>query len=131
MHCCKDCGHEFTYCDYIEEDHTKEGIAYEKIRVCPNCKSSNFTEQEAQHCRCCGRKLPRGTQEYCNSLCRRRGELMWQEQAKRRNIKYKSPIELIIREIEEYNKAHNTNYSYGFYVGNILKRRKNNDSRRN
>ena len=130
MYICQDCGLEFSNPEYITETHLLDLPPFEVIRVCPNCKSSNLKKPQVLHCHCCGRRLPYGVKEYCNSLCRRRGELMWQEQAKRRNIKYRNPLERILREVEEYNNKNGTRYSYGMYVAKCEGGKKKYDDRR-
>ena len=121
MYHCKDCGFEFLYADTIIERHTLDSPPFEKIRVCPNCKSYNFDKAKTPHCRCCGRRLKSAELEYCSKECKIRGEFMWREQSRRRQLYENSSLVSIVRQLELYNKQHKTHYTYGNFVGKILK----------
>ena len=41
---------------------------------------------------------------------------MWQREVKKRRNSLKSPLQMVVKECAEYNKAHGTKYSYGQYV---------------
>lgn len=116
MYYCYECGKEFEKCDKIYERHNLENPPYERFSVCPNCKSTNFSEKNTTHCRCCGAKLEEDAEEYCSERCRKKGNLLWKKQMRKRKLQESTPINKKVKEIEEYNKLHNTSYSYGQYV---------------
>ena len=120
MYQCQDCEHEFLYSECIEETHGLSFGPYEKISVCPYCKSQKFFKIENRYCKYCGRKLKSNELEYCSKECKRKGETMWREQARRKNLYEKSSLISVTRQLEEYNKLHNTKYTYGTFVGKIL-----------
>lgn len=124
MYQCQDCDYEFLYSDSITERHNMQSPPYEKISVCPKCKSQNFSELRNRYCKYCGRKLKENETQYCSKECRRKGEIMWREQARRKNLYEKSSIISVTRQLEAYNKAHNTKYTYGTFVSEILSKKK-------
>ena len=82
-----------------------------------NCQDS---EKNALHCRYCGARLKEGRTEYCNDLCRRAGQYLWQKQQRRRRKWLNSPLSHIVARVEEYNRANKTTYSYGYFVAYIV-----------
>ena len=120
---CSDCGSQFEKPEIYLETHGFNAPPFEERRCCPFCKSANIHEKALTHCRCCGAKLPEG-REYCSESCRRRGEAMWRAERLRRRLAKANPISRIIKETEEYNKTHGTDYSYGEYVAYILPKNK-------
>ena len=117
MYYCTDCGRKFEEPNiaYIKQPYSMEEIVY-----CPNCYSENIREEDARYCRCCGKKLKDKKRWYCSEECKKRGELLWKIQRERkRREKGSSLIKLSVK-IEEYNKAHGTTLSYGFFVANVL-----------
>ena len=89
-----------------------------ELCTCPSCGERTLRSEE--HCRCCGAKLTSSGNEYCSDACRRRGEEMWRRERIRRKLANANPISRIIKETEEYNRAHGTDYTYGEYVAYIL-----------
>ena len=119
MYYCKNCGKEFLKPEKIYETHRLSDTPFELFYICPYCKSQNFHEKNLSHCRCCGSRLPKGQNEYCSDSCRNKGEKLWLRELKKRKNQLSSPLQMIVRECTEYNKAHNTKYSYGQYVAII------------
>lgn len=119
MYYCKDCGCEFEKAEILAQTHGLSRPPYEKHAACPCCGSGNFHEKAARHCRCCGARLPEGAHDYCNAECKARGKKLWEKERYRRHLSRIDPISVIIREADEYNKTHGTEYSYGQYVAFI------------
>ncbi len=117
---CSDCGSQFEKPDTYAETHGFNSPPFEGKRCCPFCKSTNIHEKNLTHCRCCGAKLTNAGGEYCSDACRRRGEELWRRERLRRKLANANPISRIIKEAEEYNRAHGTDYTYGEYVAYIL-----------
>lgn len=122
MYYCKDCKSKFENFKTATERHGLDCPPYEKIDVCPYCMSENIEEYTVKHCRYCGARLKRLDGVYCNNECRRKGEKLWRIETKRRKQLAQSPINITVKKLEEYNKLHNTNYSYGQFVSIILPR---------
>ena len=121
MYRCQDCEFEFLYAKQHEEHHQQTEPPFEKLCVCPNCKSTNFSKIKIRYCRFCGRKLKANMSEYCTKECKMRGDIMWREQARRKNLYESNSLVAVTRELESYNRKNHTNYTYGIYVGKILK----------
>ena len=68
----------------------------------------------------CGAKLPAGASSYCDEGCRIKGEKMRRREALRRKREHSLPLNVIIRQLEEYNRINGTSYSYGQYVALVL-----------
>lgn len=113
MFYCNNCGSVF--------ENTKiEDIKNEKgLPNCPHCESSDIKLVNFTHCRCCGAKLQSGQLLYCSCDCKKKGELLWEKERRRKKLQLLSPLSIVIRELAEYNKEHNTNYTYGQYVAII------------
>lgn len=124
MYKCYDCNGEFEFPEKIIEKHSLDNSPYEKIYVCPFCRSANFKVKDNTHCRCCGAKLSDCASEYCSIDCKNKGRILWKNELKRRKDILINPINIIIRELENYNKSHDTNYSYGQYVAIIESQRR-------
>lgn len=118
MYYCPNCGCEFELAEVFYETHGLLNPPFEKRYVCPCCKNDGFYEKTVTHCRCCGRKL-NGKEEYCSKECEINGKKLWQKDRKRRGLNLKSPVNLIIKELQFYNQTNRTNYSYGQYVALI------------
>ena len=116
MYYCSNCGFEFSNPKNVYESHNLSSPPYENTSVCPVCNSTAFYEKNSTHCRCCGAKLKSGTFEYCSKECEKKGKLLWQKQRKKRLVAQTSPLGVIIKDIELYNKNNNKKYSYGQYV---------------
>ncbi len=124
LYYCKNCGRNFEKPQKEYEKHIFTDTPFELFYTCPFCKSRNFREHITTHCRCCGAKLPAGKTEYCSEACKSRGKKLWEREFKRRERNVSSPISIITRECNEYNRQHNTRYSYGQYVALIKPRLK-------
>lgn len=122
MFYCRDCGHNFDKPDKIFENHKLNSPPFEKMYICPNCKSSNIKEKAVRYCRYCGKTLKKDVGNYCNEACRTAGEKLWNKQLCREAKEYSSELNLIVRETEKYNKTHITKLSYGQYVAFHLKK---------
>ena len=119
MYYCTDCGIEFNKPKNIYEKHTLSSPPYEKISVCPHCGGNEIKEKEFSHCRCCGIKINTPERKYCSKECERKGKKLWELQRKRLKLERVNPINIIIRELKDYNKKNKTNFSYGQYVAFI------------
>ncbi len=122
MYRCTDCERNFENYAVLGETHGMSGQPYEKIIVCPYCCSSAVEQIKANFCRCCGVRLKQRQKEYCSKQCRIRGFKLWQLEARRKRSLLASPINILIKELEQFNKLHKTRYSYGQYVGLIRPR---------
>lgn len=120
MYRCKDCGFEFLYAEKLSEYHNLSSPPFESIKICPNCKGNNFYEIKIPHCRYCGKTLKHNENEYCTAECRRKGEIMWSQQAKRKNKYEQNSLVRITKELEKYNRKHGSLYTYGIYVAKVL-----------
>ena len=119
MFICCECQGEFESPNKIIEKHSLDTGPYEVGFVCPYCNSSNFKTKAYTHCRCCGAKLLDKSSDYCSEDCKIRGRMLL------KNETLHNPLNMLIRELERYNKTHSTNYSYGQYVAiTVNKRRK-------
>ena len=116
MYYCKNCNTTFETPQKIYEQHGFSSPPYEALYVCPFCSSTDFYIMQKNHCRLCGALLKIGQNQYCSSACRNKGEKLWLRQMQRRNAEYESPINQIIRELENYNKENGIKLSYGQYV---------------
>ena len=119
MYYCKNCGNDFEEPEKIYETHLLSYPPFELLYVCPRCKSENFHDKNLTHCRCCGARLPKSTEEYCSPSCKLKGEKMWRRELKKRQDLLKNPLQMITKECNIYNKSNGTNYSYGQYVALI------------
>lgn len=129
MFYCNNCGYEFLEADTFIETHGLSSPPYEKLSVCPSCKSGSISEKSITHCRCCGARLSSENSEYCSITCKERGERLREKERKKRNIRIRSPINKILRQVAEYNKANHTNYSYGQFVALILPKLKKDEKK--
>ena len=118
MYICRDCEKEFRKYKVIIETHNMTSSPYEEFHVCPICFSTNIKKKEANHCKCCGARMYKEG-DYCNSTCRRRGELLWEMERQKKQAWLKSPLYLALKEVEEYNSEHGTNLSYGQYFSGV------------
>ena len=124
MFYCKDCGFEFEKPLKLFDKHNLETPPYEKLNVCPACKSTRIEERLITHCRCCGARLNGDIKDYCSEACKKNGEQLRNIESKRRKIQLESPLNMLVREVNEYNTRNNTKYSYGQYVAIILPKMK-------
>ena len=116
MYYCKSCDNTFSSPEIITETHGLSSPPYERFAVCPYCSSSNFSKVPVKYCRCCGARLRYGVDDYCSETCKANAEKLRIEESKRKErIKY-DPVSVIVKELENYNKEHNSNISYGEYM---------------
>lgn len=116
MYYCPDCGYEFKVALRYTETHNLDYPPFEDVFVCPNCKGRNYYEKIETHCRCCGARLSENLKEYCSESCYMKGMKMWNKEKARRKINEKSPLTELTREVKNFNRKNNTEYSYGQYV---------------
>ena len=119
MYYCKSCNSYFNEPRLQFEHHSLDTEPYEKIYVCPICNSSDYKEINSTHCRCCGAKLKDGEHLYCSDNCEKRGKEMWEKEKRKSNYQKQLPINIILKQLREYNKINNTNLSYGQYVAKL------------
>ncbi len=124
MYYCKDCNHKFEKPLIKPESHRLSSPPFEKLYLCPFCKTTNFTEIEISHCKCCGARIIDGQGEFCSDKCKVRFEKLKREEYKRKRQTEDNAVYKFMREVERYNKKHNTKYSYGQYVALIKPRLK-------
>lgn len=124
MFYCDNCGASFDAAKKVLETHGNTTPPFEKNLVCPFCNSDSFHEKSNTHCRCCGAKLKSTDTDYCSDTCRIRGIKLRERERKRKRLLSTHPINEVIRQLEIYNKEHNTNYSYGQFVALILPKKK-------
>jgi len=122
MYYCPDCGGEFENCEIIYETHNFQNPPFEKNYCCPFCKSTGFYEKDTKHCRCCGIKIRDDLIDYCSESCKKKGKKLWEKDVKRRKIVSTDPVNILVKEVEIYNKINNTKYSYGQYVALVKPR---------
>lgn len=116
MYHCKVCNSYFDEAKLQFERHSLDTEPYEKQLVCPICNSAEFKEINPTHCRCCGAKLGQNEYLYCSADCEERGKKMWEKQKKKLNYERQLPLNIILKELREYNRLNKTNLSYGQYV---------------
>ncbi len=119
MYYCNDCKSKFEKPLIKAESHSLTCPPFEKVYLCPFCKTTNFEEMEIAHCRCCGARIIDNTGDFCSDKCRLRFEKLKTAEFKHKKQVNDSAIYKFVREVEEYNKLHNTKYSYGQYVAYI------------
>ncbi|MBQ8203040.1 MAG: hypothetical protein IJZ75_02015 [Clostridia bacterium] len=78
------------------------------------------SKQKVRHCKYCGARLKEEISEYCDRDCRIKGQRLWIREQRRRRRWLSNPIGRMVLQVENYNKAHNTNYSYGQFVALCL-----------
>lgn len=119
MYYCAECGSKFDKTKIIYEKHNLSNPPYEKIICCPLCGSNQVEEKNVSHCRCCGIKLKNQDNEYCSRECEQKGKKLWRLQNKKLRTQKSHPINIILRELEEYNKRNNLSLSYGQYIAYV------------
>lgn len=127
MYRCTDCGKIFEDFKEYKEKHGLKSPPFESIAVCPFCGSTAVQPIKVKHCRCCGARLKDDGREYCSEACHARGMKMWIMEIRRKRRWLQNPINIILNELEQYNKIHSTTYTYGQYVAAVrprLKKRK-------
>lgn len=116
MYFCLNCGQNFERPEKVIEKHNLDSAPYEEYKVCPCCKSQEFNLVIPSHCKCCGRKLLKNQKEFCSETCREINAILRRSEKRRRNLDYNSDINIVLREVESFNKLHKTRLSYGKYV---------------
>lgn len=119
MYICTDCGRKFEKLDVIFERHYIDFPPFEGVAVCPFCKSTNVKEEKIKRCHYCGIRLV-DKQDFCSKECREMGTHLWQIEQRRRRKNTTHPLNIMIREVEQYNREHGTCYTYGQYISRIL-----------
>ncbi len=114
MYRCQDCGKEFEYVEVVFEKHGLDTPPFERIKLCPYCHSNNYVQKEEHFCFVCGSKLREGA-DFCSPACRKKSKDILKREEQRRDFLKNSPIMKSVKEVEEYNKAKGTKYSYGTY----------------
>lgn len=117
MYHCNECKNEFTAPERTVETHGLSLPPYEVLSLCPVCKSTDI-EEITHYCKCCGARLKEDA-EYCSERCRTRGEEILEREQRRREFLNTSPLLTAMREADEYNRTHGTDYSYGQYTAII------------
>ncbi len=113
MYYCHECKTHFKEVAKIIEKHGLSSPPYETVCVCPNCKGQNFEKEKSKYCRCCGAKLTSAQKEFCSSGCQNKGEKLFKKEKNHKQQQLESPIYSAVRQVDAYNKAHNTRLSYG------------------
>lgn len=119
MYYCNNCKKEFEEPIKKYERHGLSSPPYEAFYLCPFCSSTNFKERQVKYCICCGAKLKNQQTKYCSEKCKITIEKLRREEYKKRKQFAENPLIKLIKEVESYNKLHNTKYSYGQYVALI------------
>lgn len=125
MYTCLECGCEFDNPAKLTETHSLCNPPYEKIYVCPSCKSTSFKEKTIKHCRCCGAKLILDNSDYCSDICKAKGEKLRLKEIEHKKLLSNSPIYSLVREVDDYNQKNNTKLSYGQFVAFVKSKKKN------
>lgn len=119
MYYCSDCKKEFLKPIKKYETHGLNHPPYEAFYVCPFCNSTNYNENKAKYCKCCGARLKTQQINYCSDKCKINYEKLKREEYKRHKKLVDSPLVKLIKEVEGFNKQNGTKYSYGQYVALI------------
>lgn len=123
MFYCKECGFEFEKPIKQYESHRLSYPPYERQYLCPNCKGTSISQKTVTHCRCCGAKIKENGSTYCSKECKIKGEKLWKKEIEKKQLQLSNPINILVREIEEYNKRNKTNYSYGQYIAYVYSKK--------
>ena len=121
MYVCNNCGYKFLYAEKLLEKHGLDTAPFEYIFVCPACKSNDYKKVKSDYCLYCGARLKKGADTYCSDDCRRKRARAFEKEKKRKKLILDSALFKTVREAEEYNRIHKTNYSYGKYVAIVKK----------
>lgn len=116
MYCCLDCNRKFEKPLKVNERHGLSCPPFESFSVCPFCRSTDFKEVIASHCRCCGARILDDKNGFCSNACKVQYERLKKAEYKCKKQAFESPLYSLLREVEEYNKLHKTSFSYGQYV---------------
>ncbi len=124
MYYCNLCDSYFDEAKIQFERHSLDTEPFEKHYVCPVCNSAEFKEINLTHCRCCGARLKENEYLYCSPECEERGKKMWEKQKRKKYYEQQMPLNIILRELGEYNRLNKTKLSYGQYVAIIGEKKK-------
>ena len=86
------------------------------VSFCPNCGSTNLERLAIRYCHGCGIRLTGEREEYCSALCQKRAERLFATQLQRAKYRQSHPLTVLCEQVEQYNAAHGTHYSYGQFV---------------
>lgn len=111
---CRKCGHEFRTARVDYTRHNLDAPPYEATLRCPECDSSELTYHPKKFCGFCGHEIPRN-KKYCDEHCEKLGEWYRKREEEKKKKIYEFDVSKAIREVDEYNKTHSTDYSYGQY----------------
>ena len=93
---------------------------YAPITFCPHCGGTRIQRLEVRYCHGCGIRLAPGRTDYCSTLCKKRAEQLFAAQIRRAKYRQSHPLTVVCEQMERYNAAHGTRYSYGQFVAYIL-----------
>jgi len=111
LYYCPDCRKEF---EFVKVYYEERDGGFERVHLCPFCDSTSFVEKKGAYCRYCGMRI--GVKErYCSTTCRRAGEKLFKKQEERERKRKNDILYKSISEVDNYNKTHNCNLSYGQY----------------
>ncbi|MBO7217962.1 MAG: hypothetical protein J6V50_04600 [Clostridia bacterium] len=112
MYQCKNCKEEFSLpvVDYHIHRDINKAVSY-----CPHCMSENISKIEVCYCAFCGENVVPKEQKYCDDTCKKLGEMLEKRRAEREKTVQQFNVQSAIKEVDDYNKAHGTNYTYGLY----------------
>ena len=114
MYRCRECGKRFVRPRRLYENHGHGFNMVEALYGCPFCKSGGFYEIRERFCKACGREIY-GFEDYCSDECAAEGERLYAREREYRLMFAESEVAKAVREVNDYNKAHGTKYSYGQY----------------
>lgn len=114
MYECLNCGKtgNIPLIDYQRHDLTLP--PWEAVLRCPKCKSTELKHIPKTFCGFCGQETKEG-KKYCNHICEKLGEEYRKKQEEKRRLIQQFDVTRAIAEVDEYNRLHNTDYSYGKY----------------
>ncbi len=116
MYHCKDCNRKFDTPQKFVETHGQTAPPFEVFFLCPFCGSTNFKKIIIGYCKCCGRRLNNPDDYYCSESCRINAIKLKRKDELRKQALVENPLNILIKEVEEYNNQHKTKYSYGQYI---------------
>lgn len=112
MYECKKCKAEFSL-PVVEL--APSGDLNEAVTYCPNCMSVHIRKIEVKKCAFCLKETALKGEKYCSDICRKFGEESEKRSAENQKKKQAFDVAKAIKEVDEFNKIHRTNYSYGQY----------------
>ena len=114
MFICNKCGLSFETPAISYITHGLDTPPYESVVRCSSCLSTDIEFKAKSYCGFCGLEIKEG-EKYCNSYCEKMGEEYFRREEERRKQIAEFDVSKAIAEVEEYNRTHGTNYSYGRY----------------